>query len=177
MTDSVLQTNGLTKYYGRELALDHLDLNIPHGVQFILHRVYATLQILHGALQTRILLGYPRSTGQPGAAVVQVQAVKGRTEDKKQDQRPSGQNQPPRKPQLAAGPVIFGHVEEGIAAFQLHFHPEPCKQRAPGLPYRDTAAGRRRSWSRQNIPGKTDLSMRKTAGTHRAEAVKAITGP
>ncbi len=31
MTDTVLQTNGLTKYYGRELALDHLDLNIPRG--------------------------------------------------------------------------------------------------------------------------------------------------
>lgn len=31
MTDSVLQTNGLTKYYGKDLALDHLDLNIPRG--------------------------------------------------------------------------------------------------------------------------------------------------
>ena len=31
MTDTVLQTNGLTKYYGKDLALDHLDLNILRG--------------------------------------------------------------------------------------------------------------------------------------------------
>ena len=31
MTDTVLQTNALTKYYGADLALDHLDLNIPRG--------------------------------------------------------------------------------------------------------------------------------------------------
>jgi len=31
MTDTVLQTRGLTKYYGKDLALDHLDLKIPKG--------------------------------------------------------------------------------------------------------------------------------------------------
>jgi len=31
MTETVLQTQGLTKYYGSTLALDHLDLKIPQG--------------------------------------------------------------------------------------------------------------------------------------------------
>jgi ABC-2 type transport system ATP-binding protein len=31
MTETVLQTEGLTKYYGSTLALDHLDLEIPQG--------------------------------------------------------------------------------------------------------------------------------------------------
>jgi ABC-2 type transport system ATP-binding protein len=31
MTDTVLETRGLTKYYGKDLALDHLDLKIPKG--------------------------------------------------------------------------------------------------------------------------------------------------
>ena len=31
MTDTVLETRGLTKYYGADLALDHLDLKIPKG--------------------------------------------------------------------------------------------------------------------------------------------------
>jgi ABC-2 type transport system ATP-binding protein len=31
MTDTVLETSGLTKYYGKDLALDHLDLKIPKG--------------------------------------------------------------------------------------------------------------------------------------------------
>ncbi|MBW8038869.1 MAG: ABC transporter ATP-binding protein [Planctomycetes bacterium] len=31
MTETVLQTQGLTKYYGSTLAVDHLDLKIPRG--------------------------------------------------------------------------------------------------------------------------------------------------
>lgn len=31
MTDTVLETRGLTKYYEKDLALDHLDLKIPKG--------------------------------------------------------------------------------------------------------------------------------------------------
>jgi len=31
MTEMVLETDGLTKYYGNKLALDHLDLKIPQG--------------------------------------------------------------------------------------------------------------------------------------------------
>ncbi|UCC22282.1 MAG: ABC transporter ATP-binding protein [Planctomycetota bacterium] len=31
MTETVLETEGLTKYYGRKLALDHMDLKIPRG--------------------------------------------------------------------------------------------------------------------------------------------------
>jgi ABC-2 type transport system ATP-binding protein len=31
MTETVLQTEGLTKYYGSTLAVDHLDLKIPQG--------------------------------------------------------------------------------------------------------------------------------------------------
>ena len=31
MTDTVLQTEGLTKYYGSTLAVDHLDMKIPQG--------------------------------------------------------------------------------------------------------------------------------------------------
>jgi ABC-2 type transport system ATP-binding protein len=31
MSEIVLQTNGLTKYYGNRLAVDHLDLQIPRG--------------------------------------------------------------------------------------------------------------------------------------------------
>jgi ABC-2 type transport system ATP-binding protein len=31
MTETVLQTQGLTKYYGSTLAVDHLDLQIPRG--------------------------------------------------------------------------------------------------------------------------------------------------
>ena len=31
MTETVLQTQGLTKYYGSTLAVDHLDLKIPQG--------------------------------------------------------------------------------------------------------------------------------------------------
>jgi ABC-2 type transport system ATP-binding protein len=31
MTETVLQTQGLTKYYGNTLAVDHLDLKIPQG--------------------------------------------------------------------------------------------------------------------------------------------------
>jgi len=31
MTEFVLETQGLTKYYGNKLALDHIDLKIPRG--------------------------------------------------------------------------------------------------------------------------------------------------
>lgn len=31
MTETVLETKGLTKYYGDKLALDHLDLEVPRG--------------------------------------------------------------------------------------------------------------------------------------------------
>ncbi len=31
MSEIVLETEGLTKYYGRTLAVDHLDLKIPKG--------------------------------------------------------------------------------------------------------------------------------------------------